>query len=107
VAWGNLSAKLDRMGLLTELDDYALERVCETIAEIVELKQDIARHGRTTKIVRSKKTMERPRPQLALLDRADKRLRAWMSEFGLTPSARGRINHTELDPNADPAEAYF
>lgn len=105
VAWGSLSAKLDRLGILTELDDLALERVCELVAEIVEHKADIRQHGRYVKVGLAKGKL---RPVVRLLADADKRLRAWMTEFGLTPSSRSRINaHDNENPNADPAEAYF
>lgn len=104
VAWGSLSTKLDRLGVLTELDDLALERICELVDEIVALKLDIRRHGRTVKQGPSKGKL---RPEVRVLSDACKRLRLWMVEFGLTPSSRARLDTNNQDPNADPAEAYF
>lgn len=108
VAWGSLAARLDRLGLLTELDAFALEQLCENYAEILTLRADVAVHGRF-QVVATKAggMMERTRPAASLLADAERRFRGMMSEFGLTPSARTRVSTTDDAPAADPAEAYF
>jgi P27 family predicted phage terminase small subunit len=47
VAWGRLSVLLDRMGVLTEADSFALERLCDCYTYILECRQLIATDGRT------------------------------------------------------------
>ena len=109
VAWGKASIILDRMGVLTEADVIGLERICETYVEVVELGADIAKKGRTQRVkTKAGGYMERQRPQVAMLSDADKRLRAWIVEFGQTPSARSRV-HAEDDAGRteDPLAKYF
>lgn len=106
-AWDAFATKLDRAGLLTELDAIALERGCEVYAEVVELEIDIAANKRTQRVkTKSGGCMERQRPQVAMLQDADRRLRAWLAEFGMTPAARARVpanppGDGDQDPGAE------
>ena len=108
VAWGRLTVLLDRMGVLTEADAYALERLAELYAEIVELSEVLAREGRTYESATQHGTIVRPRPEAAMLADADRRFRAYLVEFGLTPSARSKVRADGASAESeDPAEAYF
>lgn len=109
VAWGRLTVLLDRMGVLTEADAYALERLAELYAEIVELTGTIMAHGRVYETkTETGSLICRPRPEVAMLADADRRFRAYMIEFGLTPAARSRVNSDGGEVRrADPAEKYF
>jgi P27 family predicted phage terminase small subunit len=109
VAWGRFSAMLDRIGVLTEADAAALEQVSETYAEIVELRADIAANGRfQTVITKSGDQMERMRPAYSALMDADRRLKAWLVEFGVTPAARSKVKVNGADEKQeDPAASYF
>lgn len=108
VAWGAMAAKLDRLRMMTELEDWALEQLCENYVEIVELRADVAVNGRfQTVITKSGDAMERVRPAYTMLADAERRFRAMMAEFGLTPSSRARVQATPDEQNADPAAAYF
>jgi P27 family predicted phage terminase small subunit len=107
-AWGSLASRLDRLGLLTELDAMALEQLAENYAEIVALREDISANGRTQIVKTQTDTVERSRPQVSMLSDAERRFRGMMCEFGLTPSARSRVTATPDDArHTDPAEAYF
>lgn len=108
-AWGSLAARLDRLGLLTELDVFALELLCENYAEILALRADVAAGGRYQVVItKSQDLMERARPVAMMLADAERRFRGMMSEFGLTPSSRSRIQTAnDADDTTDPAEAYF
>lgn len=109
LAWEALSTRLDRYGLLTELDALAFEQLCENYAEILQLRADVVAHGRTMVVTTTTgDTREAARPSVAMLSDAEKRFRMMMSEFGLTPSARTRVNGSDgNDSKADPADAYF
>ena len=107
-AWGYVSGILDRMGVLTEADAVALEQLCECYAEIVELRAEIAENGRfQTVATKAGGEMERLRPAYAALMDADRRLKAWLAEFGMTPSARSRITANPPDQKEDPASRFF
>jgi len=109
VAWGRFAAILDRSGVLTEADAAALEQVAETYAEIVALRQDIAANGRF-QVVETKAggEMERMRPAYSALMDADRRLKAWLVEFGQTPAARSKVKSNGEDAEKeDPAARFF
>lgn len=108
VVWGSLSARLDRLGLMTDHDAEALEQLCENYVELVELRKDVAAKGRyQTVATKSGDVMERTRPAAAQLADAERRFASKMAEFGMTPSSRSRIELPDDDGNTDPAEAYF
>ena len=105
-AWKKLSNKLDKMGGLTEADAWALEELAETYVEARDLRQRIAQEGRTVKITTTTGDERQvTNPLIHQLSDASKRFRALLVEFGLTPSARARVNVTE--EQIDETDRYF
>ena len=45
-------------------------------------------------------------PAVAVMQDADRRIKAWVAEFGMTPSARSRVKPCE-ERGTDAAEKYF
>ena len=122
VAWGRLSVMLDRMGVLTEADAPALERLCDCYAEILECRDLIARDGRTYSSVTTRTTSEdgeettveevksllKANPAVGMLADADKRFKSYLIEFGLTPAARSKVNAAPPeDDKKDPLQEFF
>jgi len=110
VAWGAMSVKLDEMGVLTVADGWALERLAGVYAEILEWQEIIADDGRMIEQLMSDGETVRKvvNPACIALSDADKRFKAYMAEFGLTPSARSRVNVKPPDEEKeDPAKKYF
>ena len=106
-AWGRFSSILDGMGVLTEADPAALEQLCETYAEVVALRADIAANGRfQTVLTKSGDQMERLRPAYSALMDADRRLKGWLVEFGKTPAARAKVEADGSQQEEDPANKY-
>ena len=106
-AWEGFAAVLDGMNVLTQADQGSLEALCECYAEAVELRRDVALNGRFQVVVKADGgTVERLRPAYTALAEADKRLRNWMHDFGLTPAARTRLKAAPKPPE-DPAAVYF
>lgn len=98
--WGEMSALLNRMGVLTVADTLALERLCECYAEIAECRAVLRESGRTYETISYgggtgedavHNTMHRARPEVAMLADADRRFKSYLVEFGLTPAARSKI----------------
>ena len=115
VAWGRLTVLLDRMGVLTEADTYALERLAECYSEILDCQAIIREHGRTyetesygggTGDDAVHNTMHRPRPEVGMLADADRRFKSYLVEFGLTPAARTKVQASG-EEKGDALESYF
>lgn len=105
--WGQAVLLLDEMGVLTSADVFAIEVLCEALADHRDAGETIAAEGRfyeTTNATGG--TMWRAHPAVALRSDADRRIRGWCAEFGLTPSARSRIE-TAPRQTEDPAAKYF
>lgn len=115
VAWGKLCVLLDRMGVLTEADALALERLCDCYAEILECRELIQRDGRTySSTSAAKKEGDEPQflmkanPAVAMLADADRRFKGYLVEFGLTPAARSKVQvKDDGDGEKDPLQEFF
>lgn len=109
VAWGALSVKLDRMGVLTEGDAWALEQLAENYEETVKLRKILAREGCfQTRITKQGEKVKFTHPGVIQLSDAEKRFRAMLVEFGLTPSSRARVNAgPPSEEESDLAAKYF
>ena len=106
-AWKECAKMLLSCGLLGNIDELAFEQCCEAYAELRELRADIQERGRYQTVeTQTGSMLEKARPQVAMYADADRRFRAWCSEFGLTPSARTRLS-VEPPTEVDPAEAYL
>lgn len=124
VAWGYVSAQLDNMGVLTEADALALERLCECYADLLDAQASLdkavivpnadgdpfvlAKAGESTYATRGKEGwMLRTRPEVAQIADADRRFKSYLVEFGLTPAARSKVKGDGSSKEADPAAEFF
>lgn len=103
LAWGRLTALLDDMGVLTVADVFALERLCDIYADILQLRNTIAEEGRTYTVQTEGGFLIKAHPAVAMLADADRRFKSYLVEFGLTPAARTKVkvdggNQKEEDP---------
>jgi P27 family predicted phage terminase small subunit len=111
--WPDLVKLTSDMGVLTVADGYALAETCEALAELHEARQSLA--NPLTARIRNKETGEvqdieiaqagersyaswgkdgvmfRPRPEIARINEAFRRLALLLSKFGLTPADRSRV----------------
>lgn len=117
--WKKLCGLLSDMGVLTLADGLALERLCDVYDEILELRKDIDKNGRTYQSIKmldddkgmpvAEQLLIKPNPAVAMLSDADKRFKSYLSEFGLTPAARSKIQISNGDGNKkeNPLNSYF
>lgn len=106
-AWQAFAVKLDRMKVLTEADVFALEELSETRVEVMSLRQEITKEGRRVTVkTTTGDTRQVTNPLVNQLSVVAKRLDRLMVEFGLTPSARTRVNTSE-EEKEDPADEYL
>ncbi len=109
VAWGRLTVLLDRMGILTEADGAALERLCDCYADILACRELIEADGYTYKTQdQNGNTLIKANPAVTQLRAADSQFKSYLIEFGLTPAARSKVNVTpDDDEKADPLAEFF
>lgn len=109
VAWGRLSVLLDRMGVLTEADSFALERLADCYTDILECRILIERDGRTYPTTTMQgDTLIKGNPAVNQLRAADAQFKSYLVEFGLTPAARSKVHATpDDDDKKDPLAEFF
>ena len=106
--WPDLADLLAGMGVLKDGDLIALGLLCETLAEYLDARDTVARDGATYEAVtEAGATMHRAHPAVAQRADAARRVQSLLSEFGLTPSARAKVQGLPDLPGDDPAKAYF
>ena len=86
--WVRLSADLFKIGLITKADEVEFAVYCQAYAELQEAEAALIKFGRTQV---TKDGFERKSPWLSIRDEAWKRLHQAAQQFGLTPSARTKI----------------
>jgi P27 family predicted phage terminase small subunit len=113
--WRRVVPALDKIGMLAKVDRAALTAYCETWATFVTAQRDLHEHGlvlhiyedlavtddgKTIKVqVRATKN-----PSVMVARDAAAQIRAFCAEFGLTPSARSRM---ELPETGDELDSMF
>lgn len=106
-AWGKMTVLLDGMGVLTVADTFALERLCDIYADILQLRNTIADEGRTYTVQTEGGFLIKANPAVAMLADADRRFKSYLVEFGLTPAARTKVKVNEGETEEDPLNAFF
>ena len=89
--WRAHAPKLERLGLLTEVDGAALAMLATHWAIAFEAAKEL-RGGLTTV---DEAGLVRKHPLLQVLRDNSTAFRLWAAEFGLTPSARGKLSIPE------------
>lgn len=108
VAWRRVAEMLDRIGVLTECDSLALERLCDCYAEILACRELIDRDGRTYKTVTAQgDTLIKGNPAVSQLRAADAQFKSYLVEFGLTPAARSKVRTEESKEPTDQFKEFF
>ncbi|NPT36242.1 phage terminase small subunit P27 family [Paraburkholderia xenovorans] len=109
MAWGRLTVLLDRMGVLTEADSYALERLCSCYCELLKFQFQLEREGETYAVHNQLgEVLIKAHPAQAMLADADRRFKGYLIEFGLTPAARSKVEvKKDDDDTKDPLAEFF
>lgn len=109
VAWGRLSVLLDRMGVLTEADSAAFERLCDCYSDILICRESLIADGWTYKTLDAQgNTLIKGNPAATQLRSADSQFKSYLIEFGLTPAARSKVHaQPDDDKKADPLQEFF
>jgi P27 family predicted phage terminase small subunit len=101
--WERVSPMLERLGLLTEIDGQALATYCQTYARWREAEDKIKEFGM---VIKGRGGYPIISPFVAVANRAMNQMKAFLIEFGMTPSARSRVSKPD-DAAADDPFAEF
>jgi P27 family predicted phage terminase small subunit len=99
VEWQRVAPELERLGLLTKVDSTALAAYCAAYARWRAAEEAIATNGLTFETAGGYAAQ---RPEVGIANKAMADIRAFCKEFGLTPSARGRMSVPGEDKPTDP-----
>ncbi|MCM2561349.1 phage terminase small subunit P27 family [Lutimaribacter sp. EGI FJ00015] len=106
--WPELADLLTDMNVITDGDKIALGLLCETLAEWIEARDTVAAQGATYEATtEAGAVMYRAHPAVAQRNDAARRVQSLLSEFGLTPSARAKVQGLPDLPGDDAAKEYF
>ena len=87
---------LGDLGVLAEIDAIALQMMSDAWEDYQASRAVIRTLGPVYSTTNAQgDEMHRPRPELALMQQSWDRLKKMLSEFGLTPSSRAKLNAPE------------
>ena len=111
--WKEMSATLERLGILTSIDKAAFAGYCQSYAKWKKAEEFIKKFGFTYKIPKKDKDGDvvsifiSAFPEVAIARSSLEHVRQFCAEFGLTPSSRGRISLPSNKEDEDPMEKLF
>jgi P27 family predicted phage terminase small subunit len=107
-AWGRIGGELETMGVLTVADGTALEVLVLTYDEWRTAHDALADRGGALAYDCETETgtIVRAYPEVAIRADAAKRLRAMLTEFGLTPSSRSKVTVSGKEAE-DPLDGWL
>lgn len=92
--WKRIAPELERLGLLTKVDGAALAGYCQAYARWRAAEEIIKREGLT---VTTESGYVMPHPAVKIAEKSMQLLRAFATEFGLTPSSRARMTLPKVE----------
>lgn len=95
--WRRIVPGLSRLDLTKEEDRSSLAAYCETWATWVDAIRQVRKNGivvqnRSIRKDGTESVWQTKNPAMAVAERAAYQLRGWAQEFGLTPSAEGKLS---------------
>lgn len=97
--WRELVPKLEKLGVVTEVDGPALVMLCLHYAFAVQAGRQLRQEGITIQ----DRDVRRKHPALQILRDHSAAWRQYAEQFGLTPSARSRLSI----PEPEEADEFF
>lgn len=86
--WERIAPELEDIGILAEIDETALAAYCVAVSRWKRAEKDIEENGITV----DSQTGTKKNPSCTVANEALAQMRAFGSEFGLTPASRSRIS---------------
>lgn len=89
--WKRIVPKLKELGLLTDIDVVALEVYCMTYSEYVQAEKVLEKKGRVYLALTRDGNSLKARPEVGISQKARHLMKAYLAEFGMTPSSRSKV----------------
>ena len=107
-AWERIVPQLESAGVLALADSSALQVLCEAWADWMAARDSIERDGLTYTTESTAGGLAiKANPAATMKADADRRIRAWLVEFGLTPSSRTKLAGAgKSDKPSDPWDDF-
>lgn len=102
--WRRVCPELAAIGVLTRLDRSALAAYCQSWSQWLHAIDKLKATG---PVVKAPSGFPIQNPYFAIANSALKQMKAFLTEFGMTPSSRSRIHAGELPDKAGDAEERF
>lgn len=102
--WKRIASELHRLGLLTDLDLTALAAYCITYSQWGEAVEDLRLNGTIVKGVEGglKRSL-----YFDIASQCSKDMRAYLTDFGMTPSSRSRVKVAPKKEEGDEFEKFM
>ena len=88
--WENLAPKLEKLGILTEIDGPAFAALCQCYGRFVEAEKKVDDEGTVQSI--GENGYRQQIPEISISQKYLAQARALLAEFGGTPSSRSRLS---------------
>ncbi len=106
--WNKIVTELDRMGVMTTADVFALEGLVEALWRYEDAKRILNSYGSMTYENHGPSGMlVKKHPAVGIMENASRDVRAWFAEFGLTPSARTRVAAQDGEEDEENVDSFF
>jgi P27 family predicted phage terminase small subunit len=103
--WARVESELDAIGILSGLDRAALAAYCQAYGRWAQAERALAKMSNAADglIIKTVSGNMIQNPQVGVANKAMADMVRYAAEFGMTPSARSRVNATEVedDPTAE------
>lgn len=104
--WKRVAPELHRLGLLTVVDIMALAAYCQCYSDYLTAREAIARAGGNPTFTTDKGYVGQ-RPEVTIAQKSLALMKAYMAEFGMTPSARARMALPQEPTEQDPLDEFL
>jgi P27 family predicted phage terminase small subunit len=105
--WPFVRNVLQKLPVSTEADVVAIQRLVETYAEVRDLQALLEKEDRFYWAETKTGSIMRAHPAVAALSDADRRLRALLTDFGLTPASRSKVKGDTDGKQEDPLQEFI
>lgn len=99
--WIKYAPKLHALGLLTEVDGPAFEAICQRYSVWVRCEKRLKSKGL---VMTTETGYQQQRPEVSIAKNALADVKTFLTEFGMTPASRSRIDLKLDEPEEDEME---